>query len=97
MKIANDFRKDKDKVYSEIIKLTEDYLQTIHEIGKTADQKVKISLKSKIQALHAYLEIKKSNFSAIENSLAKLESREPEQINLKFFWPPPYDFRMVTQ
>jgi Spy/CpxP family protein refolding chaperone len=97
MKTVNDFRKDKDKVYSEIIKLTEDYLQAIHEIGKTTDQNLKISLKSKIQALHAYLEIKKSNFAAIESSLAKLEGREPEQINLKFFLPPPYDLRIVTR
>jgi hypothetical protein len=88
IKTINEFRKDKDKLYEDIFKLLNEYIRTRDEISKTHDTDLIYALNVKIQGMTRHFIIKEGNFDAIEKSLAALEGRKPEHIELGLIAPP---------
>jgi hypothetical protein len=88
IKTINEFRKDKDKLYEDIFKLLNEFIRTQDEISKTPDADLRYALNVKIHGMTRHFIIKQGNFDAIEKSLAALEGRKPEHIELALLAPP---------
>lgn len=88
LKTINEFRKDKDKLYEDIFKLLNEFIRTQDEISKTNDTDLRYALNVKIHGMSKHFIIKQSNFDATENSLAALEHRKPDHIELGLIAPP---------
>ena len=79
-------RNDENAIFRDMINLTQEYVEVYHEYaGKSADTRTN----TRIANLISQMKRRRADFDAIERNLARLESREPQSVNLDFPTPTP--------
>jgi len=100
IKEAMALREKKNELLVKIIELSDEYIKMTQSRGileRIIDKKDEITeINKKVRMLMVRLDSYKNEFKNIEYSLAKIENRDPETINLNFFPPePPRSLRII--
>lgn len=88
---AIEIRKRMDDVYSSILQLSDDYIKVSNAYYKSNNS----SAANEMRRLIARLDVLKSDYTAIENTLSVIEHRVPRTIQIDFIPPaPPANLRI---